>query len=139
MRNVAEQIADGLVLEMRDEQSDQLNSYVNMVDLLLQQLAEKVVSLLKQANSTADDSDEQWEARLQKAEAKLSLPRSGSQPGSGRQPRSGSQDVAKEQISSLPNLKYARPKYENLESVMKFVEQEDGRDGVKLVIMNFND
>ena len=130
MKNVAEQIADGLVLEMRQDRPAELNSYVNMVDLLLQQLAEKVVSLLRQANSTADVSDEEWEGRLQKADKKLrklSLR------------RSGSEDVGKEQVAHLPNLKYARPKYENLESVMKFVEQEDGRDGVKLVIMNFND
>ena len=130
MKNVAEQIADGLVLEMRQDQPTELNSYVNMVDLLLQQLAEKIVSLLKQADSSTGDSDEEWEARLQKADKKL---------GKLSVPRSGSQDAAKEQTTNLPNLKYARPKYQNLESVMKFVEQEDGRDGVKLVIMNFND
>ena len=127
---MAEQIADGLVLEMRQDRPAELNSYVNMVDLLLQQLAEKVVSLLRQANSTTDVSDEEWEGRLQKADKKL---------GKLSFRRSGSEDVGKEQIADLPNLKYARPKYENLESVMEFVEKEDDRDGVKLVIMNFND
>ena len=39
----------------------------------------------------------------------------------------------------LPNLKYAKQKYENMESVLKYVESPDDKGGVKLVIMNFND
>ena len=39
----------------------------------------------------------------------------------------------------LPNLKYAGPKYKDVESVLKYIEQEDDKGGVKLVIMNFND
>ena len=74
MKNVAEQIADGLVLEMRQDRPAELNSYVNMVDLLLQQLAEKVVSLLRQANSSTDVSDEDWEGRLQKADRRADTP-----------------------------------------------------------------
>lgn len=42
--------------------------------------------------------------------------------------------------ANLPNLKYAKPKYKNMESVLKYIESDDGRSGgVKLVIMNFND
>jgi len=41
--------------------------------------------------------------------------------------------------SRFPNLKYAQPKYHNLESVIKHVESDDGKGGVKLVLMNFND
>lgn len=41
---------------------------------------------------------------------------------------------------NFPNLKYAKPKYKNMESVLKYIESDDGRSGgVKLVIMNFND
>jgi len=40
----------------------------------------------------------------------------------------------------FPNLKYRKPKYKNVESVLKYVESEkDDKGGVKLVIMNFND
>ena len=40
----------------------------------------------------------------------------------------------------FPNLKYRKPKYKNVESVLKYVESEkDDTGGVKLVIMNFND
>lgn len=39
-----------------------------------------------------------------------------------------------------PNLKYAQPKYSNVESVLKYVEDPaETAPGVKLVIMNFND
>ena len=40
---------------------------------------------------------------------------------------------------SLPNLKYAKPKYKDVESILRYVESDDGPSGVKLVIMNFND
>ena len=42
--------------------------------------------------------------------------------------------------AQYPNLKYRKPKYENVESILKYVETpEEKGQGVKLVIMNFND
>ena len=41
--------------------------------------------------------------------------------------------------SRLPNLKYAKPKYKDVESVLKYIEADQDSGGVKLVIMNFND
>ncbi len=45
--------------------------------------------------------------------------------------------------SMFPNLKYRKPKYQNVESVLKYVEsKEKGGEGVgdvRIVIMNFND
>jgi hypothetical protein len=39
-----------------------------------------------------------------------------------------------------PNLKYRKPKYQNVSEVLKYVESDSGKgEGVKLVIMNFND
>lgn len=39
-----------------------------------------------------------------------------------------------------PNLKYRKPKYHHCNEVLKYVESaKDQGDGVKLVIMNFND
>lgn len=38
-----------------------------------------------------------------------------------------------------PNLKYAKAKYENVNEVMKYIESEGSADGIKIVIMNFND
>ena len=41
--------------------------------------------------------------------------------------------------TNLPNLKYAKPKYQNVESLLNYIESKDDEGGVKLVIMNFND
>lgn len=39
-----------------------------------------------------------------------------------------------------PNLKYRKPKYQNVNEMLKYVEGDSGKgDGVRLVIMNFND
>jgi len=39
-----------------------------------------------------------------------------------------------------PNLKYRKPKYKNVESILNYVESEGGSgEIIKLVIMNFND
>lgn len=39
-----------------------------------------------------------------------------------------------------PNLKYRKPKYQNVRELLKYVEtNKEKPDGVKLVIMNFND
>ena len=39
-----------------------------------------------------------------------------------------------------PNLKYKKPKYENVGDILKYVESEgDKGEGVRIVIMNFND
>ena len=39
-----------------------------------------------------------------------------------------------------PNLKYNKPKYQNVSEVLKYVESDKQKgEGVKLVIMNFND
>lgn len=39
-----------------------------------------------------------------------------------------------------PNLKYRKPKYHNVSEMLKYVESDAAKgEGVKLVIMNFND
>lgn len=52
----------------------------------------------------------------------------------------GKGDVkAGERGTSFPNLKYAKPKYKNVDSVLKYIEETQDTGGIKLVIMNFND
>ncbi len=41
--------------------------------------------------------------------------------------------------TDFPNLKYAKPKYKTVDSILKYVESQDEAPGIKLVIMNFND
>lgn len=53
--------------------------------------------------------------------------------------RKGIMRIARED-AHYPNLKYRKPKYEHVESILKYVETpEEKGQGVKLVIMNFND
>jgi len=49
------------------------------------------------------------------------------------------EDEVKGCQAKYPNLKYMKPKYANVESILKYVESKDDQGGVKLVIMNFND
>ncbi len=41
--------------------------------------------------------------------------------------------------TNLPNLKYAKSKYQNVESLLNYIETKEEEGGIKLVIMNFND
>ena len=127
LRVLAKDIADGLALEMRDHKDPDTSASVSTVDLLLQELAGEVVGLLREARSTQNSSDEDVEARLQKAETHL------------RKLDIGEGDDTDDTGGRLPNLKYRKPKYKNVESVLKYIEGEEDRGGVKLVIMNFND
>ena len=54
-------------------------------------------------------------------------------------PEGGTQAAPEQAAGTFPNLKYAEPKYKNIESLMKFVESKGEAGGVKLIIMNFND
>ena len=80
-------------------------------------------------------SDEDLEARLQKlqkAETKLKRLVTGHHDDDDNDEIAGTG-------SSYPNLKYAKSKYKNVESILKYVDKDEDRGGVKLVIMNFND
>jgi hypothetical protein len=57
----------------------------------------------------------------------------------GEKQNDNDEDEVKNTDSSFPNLKYARPKYKNVDSVLKYIEGQEEGKGVKLVIMNFND
>ena len=48
-------------------------------------------------------------------------------------------DEVHSERSRFPNLKYAKSKYGNMDSALKYIEDSQGTGGFKLVIMNFND
>ena len=131
--DMAQDIADDFVLEMENYKGAEMSDYVHIVDLLLQELGTKVVSLLREASAGNGSSSPDVEGRLLKTETKLEkLTRAG-------EDEDEDEDEASGTGSSFPNLKYAKPKYKDVESILKFVEHEDDKGGVKLVIMNFND
>ncbi len=131
LQRMAEEISQSLLLEMEQDQSVERSPSVNILDHLVKRLADEVVSQLGKAGSGNGLSDEHLEARLQKMERRLEK----------MAVSAGDGDEAKtaETGNRLPNLKYAKPKYKNVESMLKYIESDDDKGGVKLVIMNFND
>ena len=128
VRLIAGDIANNLVGKVEPVSSPDKARSATIVDLLLRELADKVAMLLGDFTTTGTARNMRVEAALQKAEVKLE-----------RAPVRAPEGEARDAGSSLPNLKYARPKYNNVESILKYVEAEDDRPGVKLIIMNFND
>jgi len=131
LQRMAEEISRNLLAEMKQDQSVERSPSVNIVDRLVQRLVDEVVSQLGKEGSSNGLSEEHLEARLQKVERRLEK----------LAISAGDGDEAKiaETGNRLPNLKYAKPKYKNIESMLKYVESDDDKGGVKLVIMNFND
>lgn len=131
LQRMAEEISQSLLVEMEQDQGVERSPSVNILDHLVKRLADEVVSQLGKAGSGNGLSDEHLEARLQKVERRLEKLANGA----------GDGDEAKtaETGNNLPNLKYAKPKYKNIESMLKYIESDDEKSGVKLVIMNFND
>ena len=118
----AKEIADGLAMEMRSE-GPIANPTAQVVDILLERLSRNVAGILRQA--------ELGGVRRPAA--------------TGLQRRSSRRDLAEEATGggakggSFPNLKYAKPKYKDVESLLNYVESDGDKVGLKLVIMNFND
>ena len=163
LRAVAEDISTSLLSGMDGHPSREASSPASIADLLLEELAKAVVALLNEGSTSAHSSDETLDASLQKAEAVVAPLSQGSTTAHTHDEeldarlqkaeakldklldklRAGHLDQDEDAISdarsTFPNLKYARPKYENVESVLKYVDQDDDSGGVKLVIMNFND
>lgn len=131
LQRMAEEISQSLLVEMEQDQGVERSPSVNILDHLVKRLADEVVSQLGKAGSGNGLSDEHLEARLQKVERRLEK----------LAVSAGDGDEAKtaETGNNLPNLKYAKPKYKNIESMLKYIESDDEKSGVKLVIMNFND
>ena len=131
IRLIAGDIAHDMVKEVERASAPAELRSATIIDLLLRELADKIAMLLGDFTVAGTARDMRAEAALQKAERKLEK----------AAVRASGADVGEARVSesSLPNLKYAKPKYNNVESILKYVEAEDDRRGVKLVIMNFND
>ena len=132
LQGLAEEIARSLVQEVESCRAVAKPASAGIVDLLLPQLAEEVVRQLGTVSRTTDSFTEDLEDRLLAVEIQL------------KKLALGVPDVVEDQDqdedgSSLANLKYAKSKYKNVESLMNYIESGKGEDGIKLVIMNFND
>lgn len=95
----------------------------------------EIVQSLKERNKTllmTDNTD--VHSALEKAEEKIGRALNASVD-------SDEDEEEESSNSQYPNLKYRKQKYKNMDSVLKYVESKDDKQGggVKLVIMNFND
>ncbi len=128
---MAQEISQSLVREMEGSLDIQTPAPVSFSDLLLHRLAVEVAKRLESPGALGELGNGHLQARLDKAESGLAR--------LARSAPDADEDEAQGTASALPNLKHARPKYSNLESVLKYVEQDQDRGGTRLVIMNFND
>ena len=135
---VTDAIASDLAQQLRNpgQQSTQAwsdheeMSSQRLLDLILPRLSVAVASCLGASFLPADPSS--LEQRVQLVERELTKLLSG---GDADQ----NQRDASAQGSALPNLKYAKPKYKTVDSMLKYIEGQEETSGIKLVIMNFND
>ena len=130
---MAEEISQSLFQEVQSI-GDTQSPDAGFADLVAQRLAGEVLSKLrddspKGAMSLYQDLD----ARLQRLETQIALLPQNPTPLAEH----GEQNDGAE--TSFPNLKYAKSKYKGMESVLKYVDQDQEKGGLKLVIMNFND
>ena len=128
LQGVADQIAGTLVYEIVGDRQVARPPYQDMVDRLARMMGEEVASWMEGINAHTGTEVKVVLDRLQEVEKKL-------------EKLSSELDSvpAKEVSSSLPNLKYAKSKYHNVESLLNYVERGEDQGGLKLVIMNFND
>ncbi len=131
-RKIAQDISQSLVTEMNGSQEvvTRPNS-ANIVELLLQRVAEEVKHQVGANGFPGNLNYQSIEARLDTIERKL-------QKIATRATGVHSNDPNKAP-KGFPNLKYAKPKYQNVESLLNYVERDQETGGLKLVIMNFND
>ena len=131
LQEMAQEISQSLMREIETYRTIEGPTSGSFGDLLCQQLAEVVVNQLGDAGLGAGPSYKRLEERLLRAEEKLE-----------KLVTSANHDDEDEKAgtrSRFPNLKYAKPKYQNVESLLNYVEKDGDKGGLKLVIMNFND
>jgi len=130
LQAVASEISQGLLLEMAGDRIKESPRPSGIADLLLERLVDEVVRQLRQ-HQNEDPPGNKLDAGLQRAERKLRKLR--------QSDADEDEDVADAVGSNFPNLKYAKSKYKNVESILKYAEADEAQGGFKLVIMNFND
>ena len=111
-----------------------------LMDLVLQGLTRKAVELLSEGGISEGSLDDDLEVRFQRIEKKLDrLMTALTTTGAVRIEDDDHDEDEDTGTSKFPNLKYAKPKYNHVGTLLKYIEKEDDTAGVKLVIMNFND
>jgi len=143
-QEIRKEITNNLLLDLKNDRREGNNKEGNVWQMLIEELMTQAIKDLKKELGKKDFlkdkkfemNNKDNEERLNKAEEKLEKV---NRKLSGEQTEDEDEDEIKGTDSNYPNLKYAQPKYKNLESVLKYIESKDDNGGVKLIIMNFND
>lgn len=153
MENTNQLSANGIV-------KDDTKNYVDIQlrNSVLSYIIDKLKGANGMENEISKNNDQRIEAALQKADEKIGKALNKSDEANEEENKE--KDIEHTELDDLddvdlatieklekkgvriiyPNLKYRKPKYQNVSEVLKYVESENGKgDGVKLVIMNFND
>ena len=132
MQALAEEIALGLAREIRSHQAPTQPTVPRAIDQFVDQVAQEVVGRLDNGDLNGDlavpANAQRLLQRLEQVESKLEKLTSGI--------RNALQEGT---VTQTPALVGDGAKYQNIESLLKYIETPDGEGGVKLVIMNFND
>jgi hypothetical protein len=128
IEGLIDEIAAGIVLELESRETEAEAGPASAVDRLAEQIAQEVARRLGAGGPGAGPGDGQAQLRPYQAEG-----------GPEQLHGEGNVPVESKEAASFPNLKYAKPKYQNIESLLNYMESKESQGGLKLVIMNFND
>ena len=132
IQDLAEDIASSLLQELKNLASEENAGSVGAAEELAKdvgkEVAEDMVEHLLSVSETSSNSGDEVLRRMAALESKLEAIAErfgGLSQGEG--------------VTNLPNLKYAKSKYKDVESLLNYIENKEADGGIKLVIMNFND
>ena len=130
LEEIAREIGHGLALDLTRQAPAKEASQANLLDLLLPYLAAEVIRQLVAGTERGSSADQCSPEASQEAEEVEEAESAAV---------GATEDDDEASGSSFPNLKYAKPKYKDVQSVLKYMEGDSDGRGIKLVIMNFND
>ena len=125
---LAEDIALGLARELRSHQVVAESTVPKVIDQFVDQVAQEVVGRLGNGDLAVPANAQRLLQRLEQVESRLEKLTSGIRSA-----------LQQESVTGPPVPVGEGSKYQNVESLLKYIETPDGEGGLKLVIMNFND
>ena len=132
IQELAEDIADSLLQELKSladgDDPDSARAAEELAEDVGKEVAEDMAEHLLAVSEGSSDSGDGVLERMATLERKME--RLIEKLGEPSQEQNG---------ANLPNLKYAKSKYKNVESLLNYIENKEADGGIKLVIMNFND
>ena len=128
LRVLADDIAIGLAQELRGQRARTRLGKPSIVDSLVDRVDNEVLERLNGGESSLSIGDESPLARLEQVEEKL------------QRLTAGFRGPVLERLAGDESaLDGEGAKYQNVDSLIKYMESSESGEGIKLVIMNFND